>query len=80
MIVTGQVWNLVFAYYESQRSLNSELKEYSKIIRLTPFERLSKLDIPSALGPLVYNGMMSMAGGWFFLTLCEGFVLGNKSY
>lgn len=80
MIVTGQVWNLVFAYYESQRSLNSELKEYSKIIRLTPFERLSKLDIPSALGPLVYNGMMSMAGGWFFLTLCEGFILGNKSY
>lgn len=80
MIVTGQVWNLVFAYYESQRSLNTELKEYSKIIRLTPFERLSRLDIPSALGPLVYNGMMSMAGGWFFLTLCEGFILGNKSY
>lgn len=80
MIVTGQVWNLVFAYYESQRSLDTELKEYSKIIRLTPLERLSRLDIPSALGPLVYNGMMSMAGGWFFLTLCEGFVLGNKSY
>jgi NitT/TauT family transport system permease protein len=39
-----------------------------------------RLDLPSGLGPLVYNGMMSMAGGWFFLTLCEGFVLGDKSY
>lgn len=80
MIVTGQVWNLVFAYYESQRGLNAELKEYATIARLSPVERLTRLDLPSALGPLVYNGMMSMAGGWFFLTLCEGFVLGDKSY
>lgn len=80
MIVTGQVWNLVFAYYESQRGLNAELKEYATIARLSPVERLTRLNLPSALGPLVYNGMMSMAGGWFFLTLCEGFVLGDKSY
>lgn len=80
MIVTGQVWNLVFAYYESQRNLNAELREYANIARLSPVERLTRLDLPSALGPLVYNGMMSMAGGWFFLTLCEGFVLGDKNY
>lgn len=80
MIVTGQVWNLVFAYYESQRSLNAELKDYAVLLRLSPLERLTRLDLPSGLGPLVYNGMMSMAGGWFFLTLCEGFVLGDKSY
>lgn len=80
MIVTGQVWNLVFAYYESQRGLNAELKDYAAVARLSPLEKLTRLDLPSALGPLVYNGMMSMAGGWFFLTLCEGFVLGDKSY
>jgi NitT/TauT family transport system permease protein len=80
MIFTGQVWNLVFAYYESQRTISIELKEYSKIAKLSPAEKLMRLDLPSALGPLVYNGMMSMAGGWFFLTLCEGFVLGDKSY
>jgi NitT/TauT family transport system permease protein len=80
MIVTGQVWNLVFAYYESQRTLNPELKEYASVARLSPMERLTRLDLPSALSPLVYNGMMSMAGGWFFLTLCEGFVLGDKNY
>ncbi|MBM3381436.1 MAG: ABC transporter permease subunit [Betaproteobacteria bacterium] len=80
MIVTGQVWNLVFAYYESQRGQNAELKDYAKLLRLSPLERLTRLDLPSGLGPLVYNGMMSMAGGWFFLTLCEGFVLGDKSY
>jgi NitT/TauT family transport system permease protein len=80
MIFTGQVWNLVFAYYESQRSIATELKEYAQIAKLSPAEKLLRLDLPSALGPLVYNGMMSMAGGWFFLTLCEGFVLGDKSY
>jgi NitT/TauT family transport system permease protein len=80
MIFTGQVWNLVFAYYESQRGIAAELKEYAKVAKLSPSEKLLRLDLPSALGPLVYNGMMSMAGGWFFLTLCEGFVLGDKSY
>jgi len=80
MIFTGQVWNLVFAYYESQRNLSPELKEYAEVARLGPLEKLTRLDLPSALSPLVYNGMMSMAGGWFFLTLCEGFVLGDKSY
>lgn len=80
MIVTGQVWNLVFAYYESQRSLSNELKQYASVARLSPVEKLMRLDLPSALGPLVYNGMMSMAGGWFFLTLCEGFILGDKNY
>ena len=80
MIFTGQVWNLVFAYYESQRGLSPDLKEYAAVTRLSSTEKLLRLDLPSALGPLVYNGMMSMAGGWFFLTLCEGFVLGDKNY
>jgi len=80
MIFTGQVWNLVFAYYESQRSISPDLKEYASVAKLSSVEKLLRLDLPSALGPLVYNGMMSMAGGWFFLTLCEGFVLGDKSY
>jgi NitT/TauT family transport system permease protein len=80
MIVTGQVWNLVFAYYESQRQISTELHDFTRISKLTAFQRFLVLDLPNGVRPLVYNGMMSMAGGWFFLTLCEAFVLGEKSF
>lgn len=80
MIFTGQVWNLVFAFYESQRSMSPELKEFARLTRLTGTKRFLVLDLPNGIRPLVYNGMMSMAGGWFFLTLCEAFVLGNANY
>ncbi|MCA2961174.1 MAG: ABC transporter permease subunit [Silvanigrellales bacterium] len=80
MIFTGQVWNLVFAYYESQRSMSPELQEFARLTRLTGRQRFLVLDLPNGIRPLVYNGMMSMAGGWFFLTLCEAFVLGKANY
>jgi NitT/TauT family transport system permease protein len=80
MIFTGQVWNLVFAYYESQCSLSTDLREVSKIMGLKTFRRFFIVDLPNGIRPLVYNGMMSMAGGWFFLTLCEAFPLGSKSF
>jgi NitT/TauT family transport system permease protein len=80
MIFTGQVWNLVFAYYESQRGMMSELREFAQIAHLKPAEKFLILDLPNGIRPLIYNGMMSMAGGWFFLTLCEAFTLGDKNY
>ena len=80
MIFTGQVWNLAFAYYESQRSMSGELRELSQVLGLSPRRRFFVLDLPNAMRPLVYNGMMSMAGGWFFLTLCESFVLADRKY
>jgi NitT/TauT family transport system permease protein len=80
MIFTGQVWNLVFAYYESQRSLSPELREFARLTHLTTAQRFLVLDLPNGIRPLVYNGMMSMAGGWFFLTLCEAFVLSDRGY
>ena len=80
MIITGQVWNLIFAYYQSQKTIMPELKSVSKMCGLTPFQRFIILDLPNGLRPLIYNGMMAMAGGWFFITLCEAFVLGEKSF
>ncbi|KAB8033726.1 ABC transporter permease subunit [Fluviispira multicolorata] len=79
-IFTGQVWNLAFAYYESQRTLQPEFKEVSKIYRLSIVQKFFFVDLPNGYRPLIYNGMMSMAGGWFFLTTCEAFTLGNKDF
>lgn len=79
-IFTGQVWNLAFAYYESQRTLQPEFKEVAKIYQLTILQKFFFVDFPNGYRPLIYNGMMSMAGGWFFLTTCEAFTLGNKDF
>lgn len=80
LIFTGQVWNLVFAYYESQTTVPGELKDVTRILKMTPTQKFLILDLPNGVRPLVYNGMMAMAGGWFFLTLCEAFTLGNRRF
>ena len=79
-IFTGQVWNLAFAYYESQKTLQPEFREVAKIYRLSAVQKFFSVDLPNGYHPLVYNGMMSMAGGWFFLTTCEDFPLGNTNF
>lgn len=79
-IFTGQVWNLAFAYYESQRTLQPEFVEVAKIYRLSSVQKFFSVDLPNGYRPLIYNGMMSMAGGWFFLTTCEDFPLGNQNF
>ncbi len=79
-IFTGQVWNLAFAYYESQRTLPPEFNEVAKIYSLSQVQKFFFVDLPNGYRPLIYNGMMSMAGGWFFLTTCEAFTLGNKDF
>lgn len=80
MIATGQVWNLVYAYYESRKSLPSQFREVARLAHMTAAQRFFMLDLPHGLRPLVYNGMMSMAGGWFFLTLCESFTLNQQKF
>jgi NitT/TauT family transport system permease protein len=79
-IFTGQVWNLIFAYYESQKSIPPEFRHVAKIYGLNRVQRFFLVDFPNGYRPLIYNGMMSMAGGWFFLTTCEAFTLGNQDF
>jgi len=79
-IFTGQVWNLIFAYYESQKSIPPEFREVAQVYRLSHTHRFFFVELPNGMRPLIYNGMMSMAGGWFFLTTCEAFTLGNKDF
>ena len=80
MIFTGQVWNMTFSFYNSLRSIPVELRETGLVYRLGWWRRFTQLELPySAIG-LIWNSMMSMAGGWFFLTINEAFVLGTKDF
>jgi NitT/TauT family transport system permease protein len=80
MIFTGQVWNMTFAFYHSLKAIPNDLRDASKSYYLSKKETLTKLELPSSTIPLVWNSMMSMAGGWFFLTITEAFTLGDKDF
>ena len=78
LIFTGQAWNMTFSVYSSMKSIPREMLEASQVYRLTPWQRFMQLELPySAIG-LVWNSMMSVAGGWFFLMPCEMFVLNSR--
>ncbi len=80
LIFTGQVWNMAFSYYNSINTIPRELIEVTKVFRHNKFTRFLRLDLPfSAIG-LVWNSMMSVAGGWFFLMACEMFVLKDRDF
>ncbi|MBI3468461.1 MAG: ABC transporter permease subunit [Planctomycetes bacterium] len=80
MIFTGQVWNMTFSFHGSLRSIPPSLREVATIQRLSGWQTFRLLEVPAAMIGLVWNSMMSMAGGWFFLTVNEAFVLGNRDY
>ncbi len=80
MIFTGQVWNMTFSFYQSLKSVPKELVEASRVYKLSRWAVFWNVEVPYAIPGLAWNSMMSMAGGWFFLTVCEAFTLGNKSY
>ena len=80
LIFTGQVWNMAFSFYSSVKSIPRELVEASSIYRFSQLQRLVQLELPYATIGLVWNSMVSVAGGWFFLMACEMFVLGTRDF
>ena len=80
MIFTGQVWNMAFSYYGSVRAVPTELTEVARIHRFSWGRRFRTVELSSAVIGLVWNSMMSMAGGWFFLTVNEAFTLGTRDF
>jgi len=80
LIFTGQVWNMAFSFYSSLRSIPRELHEATRIYGLTPLQRFFTLELPYGTIGLVWNSMVSVAGGWFFLMACEMFVLGKRDF
>lgn len=71
VIFTSQAWNMTFSFYHSLIAQPAELDEAARMYRLTKWQRFWKLDVPSSMIGLVWNMMMSMGGGWFFLTASE---------
>lgn len=79
-IFTSQAWNMTFAYYQSLITQPQELDEAARLLRLTKWQRFIKVDLPYGMIPLVWNGMMSFGGGWFFLVASEVISANNRVY
>ncbi|HEY6248503.1 MAG TPA: ABC transporter permease subunit, partial [Candidatus Angelobacter sp.] len=80
LIFTGQVWNMAFSFYSSLKNIPEEMREAARLYRFSWWQRFTQMELPfSAIG-LVWNSMMSVAGGWIFLTACEMFVLGQRDF
>jgi NitT/TauT family transport system permease protein len=80
LIFTGMTWNLVFSFYQSLSSIPKELLEVAKVYHLNSWQRFWSVQLPSGILGLVWNSVMSVAGGWFFLMAIESFTLGDRSF
>jgi NitT/TauT family transport system permease protein len=70
-IFTSQAWNMAFSLYQSMRTVPPELAEAAQVFRLSGWQRFWRLELPFAMPGLLWNMMMSMSGGWFFLVAAE---------
>jgi NitT/TauT family transport system permease protein len=80
LIFTGQVWNMAFSFYASMKSIPNEMREAAKVYGFSWWQRFIEMELPFGAIGLVWNSMMSVAGGWFFLMACEMFVLGSRDF
>jgi NitT/TauT family transport system permease protein len=80
LIFTGMTWNMTFSFYQSLVSIPKELKEVSQVYRLNAWQRFWTMELPSGAVGLVWNSVMSVAGGWFFLMQTESFTLSNRDF
>ena len=74
-IFTSQAWNMTFSLYQSFRTVPGELKEAARMYHLTPMQTFWRLEVPHAVPGLVWNTMMSVSGGWFFVVASEAFTV-----
>ena len=79
-IFTAQAWNMAFSFYQSLRTVPSDLDEVSRHFRLSAWLRFWRLEVPFAAPGLIWNTMMSMSGGWFFVVASEAVTVGDTSF
>ncbi len=79
-IFTSQAWNMAFSLFQSLRTLPPDLEEAARSFRLTGWQRFWRLEVPFAIPGLVWNTMMSMSGGWFFVVASEAITVGNHHW
>jgi NitT/TauT family transport system permease protein len=78
-VFTAQAWNMAFSFYQSLRTIPADLNEAAESFGLTPWQKFWRLEAPFGAPALIWNMMMSMAGGWFFVVLSEAFTVGNTT-
>src|SRR5476649_2804944 len=79
-IFTSQAWNMTFSMYQSMRNVPKDLEEASQSFHLSGWQRFWRLDVPFAMPGLIWNTMMSMSGGWFFVVASEAITVGNTTH
>jgi NitT/TauT family transport system permease protein len=79
LIFTSQAWNMAFSFYHSLRSIPDELTEAARNFQLSPWMRFWRLEVPFGMPALIWNMMMSMSGGWFFVTVSEAISVGKTT-
>lgn len=79
-IFTSQVWNMAFSFYNSLKSIPPDYLDVSSNVGLSWGQKFMRLELPFGAMPLAWNSVMSMAGGWFFLTVCEAFTIENQEH
>ena len=80
LIFTGMTWNMTLSFYQSLSGIPRELKEAAQVYRLNAWQQFWTLELPAGAIGLVWNSVMSVAGGWFFLIAIESFTLGDKNF
>lgn len=78
-IFTSQAWNMTFSMYQSMRNVPKDLEEAAHSFHLSGWQRFWRLDVPFAMPGLIWNAMMSMSGGWFFVVASEAITVGNTT-
>src|SRR5262249_15895200 len=78
-IFTSQAWNMAFSFYQSLRTVPQDLHDVTNHFRLSPWLRFWRLDVPFAAPGLIWNTMLSMSGGWFFVVASEAITVGDTT-
>jgi NitT/TauT family transport system permease protein len=78
-IFTSQAWNMTFSFYQSLRTAPRDLEEATRSFRFSAWQRFWRLEVPFAMPGLVWNMMMSMSGGWFFVVASEAITVGDNT-
>ncbi len=78
-IFTSQAWNMTFSFYQSLRTVPHDMKEAAEMFHLSAWQRFWRLELPFAANPLIWNMMMSVSGGWFFVVGSEALTVSGQT-
>ncbi len=78
-VMTSQIWNMTLSFYQSLRTIPHELMEATQVYQLSSWQRFWRLEMPFAIPGLLWNAMMSMSGGWFFVVAAEAISVANQT-